>query len=229
MTYRELYSTGEDKIQKWLEELKDFMKHDEIDQDDLSKSALIVIDMQNFFLQESSHAYVPSSKDILSNVNQLISLYSECDFPVIFTRYAQNKGEDAGIMGRWWRDTVYDGDPEAELYSEILLPDNAVVIQKNKYDSFAGTDLKEILIEKDINTVLISGVMTHLCCETTARSAFTNDLMVYFVIDANATVNEQLHLSSLKTLANGFAVPCLTTDIINKITNVKKGGSAERA
>ena len=57
--------------------------------------------------------------------------------------------------------------------------------------------------------------MTHLCCESTARAAFMKDFEVYFVVDATATQYEELHLSSLRTLSDGFAVP-VTTDHVLK-------------
>ena len=61
---------------------------------------------------------------------------------------------------------------------------------------------------------MICGVMTHLCCETTARDAFMRGFDVYFVMDATATCNEELHLSSLLTLSHGFAVMVETEEVL---------------
>ncbi|MCP4152595.1 MAG: isochorismatase family protein, partial [bacterium] len=66
-----------------------------------------------------------------------------------------------------------------------------------------------------ITRVIITGVMTHLCCETTARSAFVRNFEVYFTIDATATYNREFHKSTLLNLSHGFASPVLTSDILN--------------
>jgi len=60
----------------------------------------------------------------------------------------------------------------------------------------------------------VCGVMTHLCCETTARSAFIRGFKTYFTIDGTATYNEQFHMASLINLSHGFAIPVLIDDIV---------------
>jgi nicotinamidase-related amidase len=216
--------TSSEKPAKWLSSLQDFIKHDKINLDYIKSSALIVIDMQNFFTDEKSHAFVPSSKAIIPNINDLIEAYSNAGLTVLFTYYALEKGEDPASMGRWWKDTVWEKTPEAGLSPEINTRDDSIIIRKSTYDSFYNTDLLNILKEKNVDTVIITGVMTHLCCETTARSAFVNNFNVYFVIDANATVNEELHLSSIRTLSDGFAVPCITSQMISAVHELKKEG-----
>jgi isochorismate hydrolase len=211
-----------DKPRQWLAELAEFGRHMEHSPSKLCRSALLVIDMQNFFLEDSSHAYVPASSKIIGNVNHLISIYENYKLPVVYTRYAFLENEETGIMARWWNDIVRENSKEAEISPEINVPEGSTILRKTKYDSFQDTDLLKILTDASVKTVVVTGVMTHLCCETTARSAFTNDLDVYFPIDANATTNEELHMSSLKTLSSGFAVPCLTDELISSLENALK-------
>jgi isochorismate hydrolase len=224
MVYRENYETDIDSARQWLEELQPFIKHAEFNDKDLRTSALIVIDMQDFFLEESSHACVPAARSIIPKINELIKVYNDISQPIIFTRYAVERNEDPGVMARWWKETLYDDSPESELSSQLFVPPDSTIIKKSTYDSFQKTDLKNILNKNSVGTVVITGVMTHLCCETTARSAFVNDFMVYFVVDANATVNKELHLASLKTLSDGFAVPCTTAGLKNAIETAFDSG-----
>ncbi len=63
--------------------------------------------------------------------------------------------------------------------------------------------------------------MTHLCCETTARAAFTRGYEVYFSIDGTATYNHEFHLGTLMNLAHGFAIPILITEIIDHLNKQK--------
>jgi len=65
--------------------------------------------------------------------------------------------------------------------------------------------------------VVICGVMTHLCCETTARSAFMRGFEVFFTVDGTATYTEAFHRASLLNLSHGFAVPVLVENILEKL------------
>ena len=181
------------------------------------KSALLVIDMQNFFLDKHSHAYLPMSRKIIPNIQSLINAYHKFGLPVIFTRHALKRGENPGIMKRWWKDVVMDSDTISGIGKSLNVTKNDYVIRKTRYSAFHGTQLEKILKRNKIERVVVTGVLTHLCCETTAREAFIRDFEVFFVADATATDNMDLQLSSLKTLSDGFAIPVTTKHILNKI------------
>lgn len=170
------------------------------------RSALLVLDMQRFFLERSSHAFVPSAPAILPRVERLVQAYRARRLPVIFTRH-ENTPDDAGQMARRWRDLIRPGSPEAEL---VLDPAGAPVIVKHQYDAFHQTGLEALLRERGVEQVVITGVMTHLCCETTARSAFVRGFQVFFVVDGTATYNEEFHRATLINLSHGFAEPTLS-------------------
>jgi isochorismate hydrolase len=88
-----------------------------------------------------------------------------------------------------------------------------IVIPKCQYDAFYDTSLEQILHEWGVTQVIICGVMTHLCCETTARSAFTRGYEVFFTVDGTATYNENFHSATLLNLAHGFATLALVDEI----------------
>ena len=79
---------------------------------------------------------------------------------------------------------------------------------------FIRRDLEKLLREKGVTQVVICGVMTHLCCETTARSAFMRGFEVFFPVDGTATYNLAFHRASLINLAHGFATIVLMKDTI---------------
>jgi isochorismate hydrolase len=207
------------KAKKWLKKLEGYSKADRF-RFSPESSALLVLDMQNFFLDESSHAFVPSSKAVIPNIKRMLDVYRESNQPVIFTRHVLKKDEGPGIMGEWWKDVVREDNKHSEI-ADVLKPlKHEKVIRKNRYSAFHNSGLKNFLRSSNLESVVITGVMTDLCCETTARDAFMNDFFVYFVADATATINEELHLSTLKTLSHGFAVPLLTKDVIKGFTHV---------
>jgi isochorismate hydrolase len=65
-----------------------------------NRSALLILDMQQYFLRESSHAYIPSAQAIIPGINELIKIYSARDLPIIFTRHI-NSPQNAKMMALW--------------------------------------------------------------------------------------------------------------------------------
>ena len=180
-----------------------------------SSCALLVVDMQRFFIDPESHAFLPDSLCVLNNVRLLLEAFRRRGLPVIFTRHAHGPGQ-LGAMGRWWRDPLMDGSEMSEIALDLIVGEHVVV--KERYDAFHGTHLHELLLELDVHEVVVAGVMTDLCVETTARSAFVRDLDVTVAADACCTQDPELHYASLLTLAHGFAVIKRTRDIIGEVS-----------
>lgn len=177
------------------------------------KAALLVLDLQMYFLAFDSHAFIPSAPAILPGIGKLSAAFSEAGRPVVATRHL-NTPENAGMMSKWWRDlirpqTAYSG------YIDAIDVDKTIQLDKMQYDAFHNTSLEELLRKQDVEQVIICGVMTHLCCETTARSAFMRGFEVFFTVDGTATYNERLHRASLLTLSHGFAIPVLVDELLS--------------
>lgn len=179
-------------------------------------SALLVIDMQKYFLDKGSHAFIPSATAIIPNIKRLIK-YFRRKRPIIFTQHI-NTPKNAGMLKKWWNDIITTDNDYYELDKELYVP-NAPVVVKTQYDAFYKTNLKKLLLKHRVRQVVITGVMTNICCETTARSAFVQGFEVFFVVDSTATQNVQMHKATLVNLAYGFAIPVLTQDIIKSIKN----------
>jgi len=171
-----------------------------------SKCALLVIDMQRFFQSIAS--------PIIGNVLSIIEACRSRDMRIIFTRHGhEDISEDGGMLAEWWGDYIQYGSREWDLLEALRPGDNETILDKKRYNAFHGTGLDESLIQIGGEDLIITGVLTNCCCETTARDAFVRDYRVFFVGDATATVNADLHLASLKNLAFGFA-HILSTDQI---------------
>jgi len=179
------------------------------------KAALFVLDVQRYFLDFDSHAFIPSAPAIVPGINKLIEAFTRAGRPVIATRHF-NTPEDAGMMSKWWRDLIHPQTAYNQYIGALDLK-NAIQIEKTQYDAFLYTSLEETLRAHQIEQVVITGVMTHLCCETTARSAFMRGFEVFFSVDGTATYNEELHRASLLTLSHGFAIPVLIDELLNQM------------
>lgn len=198
MSYQEMDRGNlESKSEKWMKYLP-FRKRWPVKLN-LDETTLLIIDMQNYFLSPESHAYLPAGRNIIENLNELIDFFEQNGASIIYTRTVQEKG-DEGVMDEWWNDIIREGSL-AELNSRIEVKGD--VITKPRYSSFYRTDLQERL--DGIKNLVIGGVMTDMCCGTTARDAFVRDYRVLFLADGTATATEVTHVSTLKALCHGIA------------------------
>jgi nicotinamidase-related amidase len=170
---------------------------------DISNAALLILDMQAYFLGEDSHAFVPDAPAIVSGLAGLARRFGAAGRPVIVTRHS-NTAEDAGMMREWWNDILEPGSPGAAL-EPVLEELSTAVMAKTQYDAFYGTDLEALLLDAGVEQVVVTGVMTHLCVETTARSAFVRGFAVFLPADGTATYNREYHAASLLNLSHGTA------------------------
>jgi isochorismate hydrolase len=176
-----------------------------------AKPALIVVDMQRYFLEEGAPAHLGAER-IIPKVQELVGAFTNAGFPIYVTRYSS--AEIDGPVENWWGVRLEPDDRWAELDPRIVYPDDAVVLDKHMYGTFSSTDIDARLRRSGCDSVVVCGVMTHLCCETTAREAFLHGYVVFLVADANATSTEELHLSTLRALAHGFAYIVSTDEMI---------------
>ncbi len=172
----------------------------------LKKPALVVVDMQRYFLDPEADAFLKDGPAIVGNVKRILNTFRKKGLPVIFTRHAHKKGEPTGQMGRWWNDKLpWDGEAGSEIVSALEPLGGEMVVTKARYSAFERTAAAPYLKGRGVETVVICGVMTHLCVETSARHAFLLDLEPVVVSDACATQSKEHHEASLLNLAHGFA------------------------
>lgn len=173
----------------------------------MERAALLVIDMQRFFLDPASPSYTCGGAAILPNLKKLIGRFREARRPVIFTRHVHHPdGIDAGIMGWWWEGMCKEGSLESEIHPDLAPLALEKVVLKHRYSAFYNTDLEVILRCLKVEDLVICGIMTNMCCESTARDAYMRDYRVFFPADGTGSVNEEMHVASLLNLAFGFAV-----------------------
>ena len=176
------------------------------------ESALLILDVQRYFSDPASHAFIPSLPPVIEKIAEMETAYVAAGLPVVLTRHL-NTEEDAGLLARWWKDLIRPGTAHSEIVPG-LGQEAAVVLDKTQYDAFHGTDLERVLRERGVKQVVVTGVMTHLCCETTARSAFVRGFTVFIPVDGTATYSVDFHFGSVLNLAHGFAVPVLSRDLL---------------
>ena len=207
------------KSNEWLERICPFNQH-RMDLN-VDKSALLVIDMQQFFLDPASPTFTCGGPAILPNIKRLINVFRQAGRPVIYTKHVHHPdGLDAGIMDWWWEGKCIENSAESEIHPELAPLVNEKIILKHRYSSFYNTDLETVLRCLKIEDLVITGIMTNMCCESTARDAYYRDYRVFFPADATGSVNEEMHLASLLNLAFGFAYVNSSAEIIEHFGHI---------
>jgi nicotinamidase-related amidase len=203
----EPYATAENigsKALGWLERIRPYNQHEM--RFSVQASALLVIDMQRFFLDAASPTFTCGGVAILPTVKRLLGAFRHAGRPVIFTRHVHHPGDlDSGIMGWWWEAKCLEGSPESEVHPDLAPMPGEKVVFKHRYSAFYNTDLETVLRCLKVEDIVVSGLMTNLCCESTARDAYYRDYRVFFLADATGSVSEEMHFASLLNLAFGFA------------------------
>jgi nicotinamidase-related amidase len=205
-----------DKAEGWMREIEDYNNHSFR----LSKmhTALLVIDMQNFFVHEDGEAFIPQTHEILENIQALLELFRSKKLPVIYTSHSHKSAEyDGGNMTWWWDVNCIEGSHGAEIYDAIKPLPEEKIISKHRYSAFEGTDLDMTLRCLGVTDLVVTGVMTNMCCETTTRDAFGKNYRVQFLCDATATSDADLQLATMKNIAFGFAPVVLTEDVLEQL------------
>jgi ureidoacrylate peracid hydrolase len=221
----EYYASPENidlKSRQWLDRISPFNTHEM--QLNPSRSALLVIDMQRFFLDPASPSFTCGGLAIIPNLKKLIEAYRLSTLPVIYTRHVHHPGLlDAGIMGWWWEGMCREGSLESVVHPELAPLDGEKEILKHRYSAFYNTDLEIVLRVLKVEDLVITGIMTNMCCESTARDAYFRDYRVFFPADGTGSITEEMHIASLLNLAFGFAwvtsVESILTQLAHPVAN----------
>ncbi|RCV34622.1 hypothetical protein SEVIR_7G183400v4 [Setaria viridis] len=172
---------------------------------DPRKAALLVIDVQGHFASLAA--------PIMPAIASTVALCRSAGMPVVHTRHVDRDDVPRSRpLREWWPgDRIDAGTPAAELLPGAGRAEGDLVVEKSTYSAFAGTGLEEALRRAGAEEVVVCGVMTNLCCETTARDAFVRGFRVFFSADATATASRDLHEATLANMAYGFAyiVDCM--------------------
>jgi nicotinamidase-related amidase len=192
-----------------------------------SRTALINVDMQRCFVDASPLAS-PEGPALVERVNRLTRTCRAAGILVVHTRgWMKKDRSDIGVMGElvppFIVDLYTEGEESAELDDGLEVEPIDVILDKTRYGAFHGTNLEATLQSRDIDTVIVTGIATNVCCDTTAREAAQHDFRVFFVSDGTATKEmngvpaDDLQRATIASLGMVFAQITTINELMEKI------------
>lgn len=204
------------KMAEWLARIGNWVRPRPYLQLKPDRCALVVVDMLHYFASPEGRAYLPASRPIVPRISALARAWRKRGSPVIFTRHCHEGKHDLGMLGKFFSDHIRCGEMESHIIPALTPVEGEPVLRKTTYDAFYGTVLDDILKKSGYEQVLVTGVLTHMCVETTARAAFVRGYEVYVPADATASSAEQLHVNSLLSMADSVAMITSTVGVLER-------------
>lgn len=214
-----------DNTQAWMKEIRKYNVHRMKLRPD--RACLLVIDMQNEFLRKDGAVFFHYATEIIPNVRRVVAAARRASIPVVFTGHAhEDPRVDGGMTAEFWPEikrgeSLIAGTGGVEVHRGVKPVRGEKMIWKHRYSAFYNTDLETVLRGLGVTDLVVSGVLTNVCCESTARDAFFRDFRVFFLADATAATEPEFHVASLKNLAYAFAYVLTTEDLLRQIRGAK--------
>lgn len=210
--------------------------HDDLDP---ARTALVVVDMQNaFMLPGVAHALCLEAQEIVPNINRLAQAVRATGGAVVWIQtaftdatpkewsvyYAISKPEQNAKRNA----ALARGSKGHELWETLDARPDDIFVEKNRFSAFiqGSSNLADILRAKNIDTILVTGTVTNVCCESTARDAMMCNFKTVMVTDGNAAVTDEDHNASLGAFYLTFGDIMSTDMLIGCLRNNTKKGLA---
>jgi ureidoacrylate peracid hydrolase len=180
------------------------------------RTAHLVIDLQNGFMEPGAPVEVPEARTIVGNVNRIAAAVRERGGLNVFVRFTTPGDGDPpwpvfyermGLAADTHRAAFAPGAHHWQLWPELDVRPEDAVVDKCRFSAFTpgASGLDALLRGLGIDTVIVSGTLTNCCCESTARDAMQLDYRVLVAADANAALSDAEHAATLQILAMVFA------------------------
>jgi ureidoacrylate peracid hydrolase len=188
-------------------------------------TSLIVVDVQNDFCSPQGACAkvgndVTAAQEMVPRLLHLIEEARKVALPIVYIQTTHSEWTDTPSWlhrrpdGRK-PETCRQGTWGAEFYGGISpLPHERTVI-KHRYSAFINTDLNTVLKARGVESVLVTGVATNVCVETTARDAFMYDYYVTMVDDCSAAYDPRMHEATLQNMRQHFGLVASSQEIIS--------------
>ena len=203
---------------------------------DPTKTAFLVIDMQNFFVSG-----VQPCLDIMPNINRLACVVRDSGGLVVWVVLTVAETEDGPSLWPIYHDNFFTeakmqahkngltrGTEGHKIHENVDVRDEDLISEKTRFSALVqgSSDLHDQLQAHGIENVLVGGTLTNMCCESTARDAMMIGYRAIMVEDCNASRNNEDHIVGLTSVYQSFGDVRSTDDVIENVLGQKNVASA---
>lgn len=174
------------------------------------KYALIIVDMLEEFVRGRLRA--EAAEAIVPNIARLLRFARCFRIPVIYAVDNHYPGVDAEL--RLWGPHAIRGSPEARVVEELKPEEGDYIVPKRRYDAFFETDLDLLLRELGVDTVILTGIHTHICVQQTAVGAFYRGYRIIVPTDCVAAATKEWHDRGLEYMRSFLGAELTTSDAL---------------
>jgi len=198
-----------------------------------TRTALLIIDMQQAFCAPGGPAEVPASRDIVDPINGLTAELRNLGVPVIWMLHANNRIGGKSDWELFFNTIVADEVRERTLeslaadkqtvWTELLTAPTDQTVLKNRYSALipGSSSLERMLRGMGVDTILIAGTKTNVCCESTARDAMMLDFKVVLVEDCCAALSDDEHRGALENIIQQFGDVMTSHEVLIRLRHVR--------
>ncbi len=199
------------------------------DELDPRRTALVIIDMQELFCAPGAPAEVPGSRDIVEPINALTEQLRKIGVPVIWVLHANSQSGGRSDWELFFNYIVADDVREKtkqslepghqQVWSGLTVDAADTKVIKNRYSALipGSSSLERLLRSLDIDTVLVAGTKTNICCEATARDAMMLDFKVVMVSDCCAALSDDEHRAALENMIQQFGDVMTGDEVLERL------------
>ena len=195
-------------------------------------TAFVIVDMQNAFCKAGAPAEVPISRGIVGNINRLAQSMRAAGSQIVWVVSAFDCKGGRSDWENFFKNIVAaevrektmaymsPGAEGTELWHELDRHEDDTLIVKNRYNSLVpgASQLERVLRSRGIETVVIAGTKTNICCETMARTAFDMDFNVVLVSDCCAALSDREHVAALENVIQQFGDVLSASEVKQRLT-----------
>jgi ureidoacrylate peracid hydrolase len=201
---------------------------------DPKKTALVVVDMQNVFCAEGAAVEVTTAREIVPNINRLARATRAAGGIVAWVQMTVPEWKDwalvldnliAPALAERTLASIKPGSEGHALWPKMEPAEGDLYVQKNRFSAFlpSSSNIAETLRARGIEYVIITGTLTNVCCESSARDAAMMDFKTFMVSDANAAITDEAHLATLSSFIGSFGDVRSTGEMVSMLeTGAKK-------
>ena len=201
---------------------------------DLSRTAHLIVDLQNGFMEPGAPVEVPAARQIVGRVNQLSGAMRAHGGLNVFLRMMLGPESlrewsvfydrlPPGTTARGMSESFSPGAHDAALWPQLDVTPDDLVIEKRRFSAFipGASVLHETLQKRGIDTLIITGTLTNCCCESTARDAQQMNYRILFTSDGTAAQSQAAHEATLENMRILFGDVLTVDEVLSQITNAK--------